>query len=192
MIGRPTKGNPMDAGEMLEAARAERARGSKIYSKAETLEANQQGIGRAVLAMARTMEQGSDASRQFDLSDFQQLNKVAIAYTRACALAGSLPSVSGLAGALGRSRTGLYEYGKVHAPFREWLQDYSDLCAEAAISAAIEGSAQAVPAIFLAKARAGWKDNDPVELRIGRADTPLGEAADPATIAAKYHALPED
>lgn len=189
-MGRPTKGEPMDAGEMLIAASAERSRGSKMYSKSETLEANQQGIGRVVGAMAQTLEQANDASRQFDLSDSEKLNQASIAYVKACAAAGLLPSVSGLAGALGRSRTGLYEYGKVHADFQVWLENYSDLCAETAISAALNGSAQAVPAIFLAKARYQWRDS--VTLEIGRPESPLGEVQDPDAIAAKYEMLPED
>ena len=168
---------------------------SRVYAgKGQTAEVNRQLICAVVADMAMEMKQAADESRRFPLSDLSSVERIAMLYVEACANKGSLPSVSGLAAALGRTRTALYKYADGHKIFADFLSDFSDRCGEVAAQAAIVGATQAIPTIFLLKSRFGFREA-PAQLEIGQlngsvtgADTQ--EAA--VEIATRYSALPQD
>lgn len=186
-MSRPAKNPPMTAEQISKLAEPT---DSRVYAgKGQTTEVNRQLVCEIVGNMAAQMEQTADESRRFPLSDLQSVERIAMQYVQTCATKGSLPSVSGLAAALGRSRTAVYKYADDHKAFADFLADFSDRCGEAAAEAAIVGAVAPVPAIFTLKARFGWRDVISIE-PIQKKSTITEEAA--VEIAEKYLALPED
>ena len=71
--------------------------------------------------------------------------------------------------------------------FSEWLDDFSDMCGEVMMSAALDKSVDTVSAIFTAKARHGWRDVITVETPI---QNPLGDTISAEEIERRYSELP--
>lgn len=175
---------PMTAAEIDELAESQGYGG-----RGQTAEVNRQLVSEIVGDMVEQMAQATDESRRFPLSDIDSVERVAREYVGACARKGRLPTVSGLAAALGRHRTTLYKYADEHKSFSDWLIEFSDRCGECASEAAMCGARAAIPTIFSLKARHGWRDVlaiEPIQQKNGITD----ESA--AAIAAKYSALPND
>ena len=101
----------------------------------------------------------------FPLSDLPQLKAATMRYVANCQESGTLPTMSGLARSLGRTRESLYRYSGRHpdSPTAEWLKLYSDFCGDALAEAALHGHVQPVFAIFVEKARYGWRDAVTIE-----------------------------
>ena len=175
---------PMTPAEIDELAESQGYGG-----RGQTAEVNRQLVCEIVGDMVEQMIQTTDESRRFPLSDIDSVERVAREYVSACARKGRLPTVSGLAAALGRHRTTLYKYADEHKGFSDWLLDFSDRCGECASEAAMCGARAAIPTIFSLKARHGWKDIiavEPIQPKNGITDE------DAAALAAKYSMLPED
>lgn len=161
-MSRPPANAPMTSEEMALAARANAE--NKMYrGREQTAEINRALVGEIVGNMAAQMEAAADEARRFPLSDMERVNQTAMEYVEACAAAGVLPTVTGAAAAMGRSRTALYKYGQDHPAFGEWLTEFSDSCGEAAAAAAIHGATAAIPTIFVLKSRHSWRDIISVE-----------------------------
>lgn len=123
------------------------------------------------------------------LNDMELVKTATEAYLIDCAGHGIMPSVRGCASFFGVSRNAVYDYARKHpgSAFSEWLENFSDLCGELLMQAAVEGTASAIPAIFTVKARYGWRENDDVPLREIRE-----RELTPEEIATKYaNMLPE-
>ena len=163
---------------------------SKVYGgRAQTTEVNRATVAEIVAGMAQQMEQAADETRRFPLSDLETVDRVARRYVIACATAGVLPTVTGAAAAMGRTRTALYKYGNDHPAFSEWLTEFSDLCGEAAAQAAIHGATKEVSTIFTLKSRHGWRDVisiEPIQQNPGITEE------DVQAISAKYLELPPE
>ena len=190
---------PMTPSEMALEAKAQSE--SRIYQgRGQTVEANRAVVGEIVGNMAEQMKAAADQSRRFDLSDLEQVNATAREYVAACAAAGVLPTVTGAAAAMGRTRTALYKYAADHKAFSDWLTEFSDCCGECAASAAIHGAVQAIPTIFTLKARHNWRDNIVIETApANNRNNLLGYDISPEEaehyaqmLAEKYAELPED
>lgn len=193
-MSRPPTNPPMTSEEMALAARANAE--NKMYrGREQTAEINRALVGEIVGNMAAQMEAAADEARRFPLSDLDRVNAVAMEYVTACASAGALPTVTGAAAAMGRSRTALYKYGQDHPAFGEWLTEFSDSCGEAAAAAAIHGATAAIPTIFTLKARHQWRDTVSIETMQERRD-PLKYEIDDEELRRKYadafKDLPED
>ena len=140
-------------------------------------------VGRAAKEMARV-----NGPEKIPLNDIEMVKAATEAYLIDCAGHGIMPTVRGCASFFGVSRNAVYDYARKHpgSAFSEWLDSFSDLCGELLMQAAVEGTASPVPAIFIAKSRYGWREND---------DMPLKEIKDreltPEEIAAKWQDLPE-
>lgn len=143
-------------------------------------------VGRAADEMAR-----ANAIEKIPLSDLARVKESAEAYLDECQKSGFLPTVRGMAARLGLSRNSVYDYQRHHpdSEFSKFLDDFSDLCAELTISAALEGSANPVVAIFLAKARANWRDSITIETPV---HDPLGPKVSVEEIMERYRDLPPD
>lgn len=161
--------------------------------RSQTITENRAAVSVIVDDMFRQLERASDGSRRIDLNDIDLVDAEARRYTAECATESVLPTVTGLASWLGRSRDSLYKHSRDHGQFRDWLNMFSDLCGTATARAAMEGTVAAIPAIFTLKARHGWSEGA-IEINVGRSD-PLDRTVDEraaAEIAAKYADLPDD
>lgn len=168
----------------------------KYTGKGQTLQANTARVSELVSAVADDMER-TRTGEKVPLSDLERIKTVATGYLRECAAAGSLPSVRGIAARLGVTRQSLYDYRKSHenSAFSKWLEDFSDMCGEVMMQAAVEGTVQAVPAIFIAKSRFQWREA-PQQIELGRINPLADDGRDTdeiaAEIATRYQGLPED
>lgn len=168
---------------------------TKYQGRSQTQLANTDGIS-ALMAASADEYRLSINGKQTELSDVDAVKRVAVEYMRDCAERGALPTVRGVASRLGVTRQSLYARAKRHpgGAFSLWLEDFSDCCAETAMIAAMAGNIREVSAIFVAKARYGWREA-PTQFEIGQlnggitgADTQ--EAA--VEIATRYSELPQD
>lgn len=143
-------------------------------------------VGRALddLMRANTVE-------KVPLGDLARVKKAAQGYLSECAERSMMPTVRGMAARLGLSRNSVYDYVKKHpgSEFSEWLDDFSDLCGEVMMEAALNRTVDTVSAIFIAKSRHGYRDS--VVLEVVN-NNPLGEARSAEEIAQQYEFLPED
>ena len=170
---------------------------TKYTGKTQTLEANTARVSALVNMAADDMERATTGER-IPLDDVERIKGIGTSYLRECSTAGILPTVRGVASRLGVTRQALYYQAKEHpnGALAKWLEDFSDLCGEICMSAAMEGTISAVPAIFVAKSRYEWRETA-TRFEIGRLN-PLsntyGEDTEETArlIAAKYAELPSD
>ena len=165
--------------------------------KQQTIAANTARVSEIVKSVADDMER-TRTGEKVPLSDMERIKAIATDYMRECAATGNLPSVRGCAARLGVSRQSLYDYRRSHenSAFSKWLEDFSDVCGETMMAAALEGAVAPVPAIFVAKSRYKWRET-PQQVELGRIDPLLSDnnrSADEiaAEIAEKYRDLPGD
>ena len=161
--------------------------------KGQTMEINARGVSAIVADTAANMRLSFTGER-VPLNDIRRVIDTATDYLDVCAQAGILPTVRGVAAYLGLSRQALYDAAARNpdGALAKWLEDFSDVCGEAVMQAAMAGVVAPVPAIFTTKARYGWRE-PPAQYEIAAKQVgPLGEEADPSEIAAKYRELPEE
>ena len=188
-MARTPKALPQTMEEMTAAAAMTKR--SKVYSKEDTLVSNESRISDAVENLAEGLENIVHPQEKILLSDVDDVQRITVQYVKACARASSLPTMSGLAKALGHSRQALYDYRKrkPNSPTAEWLEEVSDSFGETMMNYALNGTVAAVPAIFVAKARYMWRDALTIEVP---KENPLGDAIDPSIIEERYRCLPDD
>lgn len=166
----------------------------KYTGKTQTLEANMARVSALVGVAAADMERATTGER-IPLDDIDIVKTVGTAYLRECADTGVLPTVRGCAARLGYTRQNLYYHAKEHpnGTLAKWLEDFSDVCGEITMSAAMEGVVAPVPSIFVAKSRYGFREA-PAQLEVGRINPLTGTDGEPGdlaeAIAAKYADLP--
>ena len=119
-------------------------------------------VGRAADEIAR-----ANAAEKVPLHRLDKIREVAAEYLAECSEKAMLPTVRGMAARLGTSRNALYDYQRHHpeSEFSDWLEDFSDGCAEITMQAAAAGAIKEVSAIFICKARAGWREQ-PTQLEL--------------------------
>ena len=136
---------------------------ASVYRKSDTLAANEERIRNIVTLGAAGLMRVSDKDKKIRLSDTEAVKEVTIQYVNMCAKYSILPNMSGLAKALGMSRQALY-YHISHHPDNdettEWLKDCSDSFGQMMMDAALSGVVAPIPAIYMAKARYFWREND--------------------------------
>ena len=165
---------------------------TRYAGREQTQLANADGVGALVARTALEYELAGGADK-VPLNDIAAIRRTATEYLQSCADAGVLPTVRGVASRLGDSRAGLYDHAKKRpgGAFDEWLQDFSDCCAEATMQAAMTGNVKEVSAIFTTKARFGWKEL-PTQIELGPLNGNPSFSEDAELIAAKYAELPSD
>jgi len=160
----------------------------------QTLTSNAERVS-ALVEMAAEGMTKANSTEKVPLSDMARVRSTAEAYVRSCSLIGTLPTVRGCASMMGLSRQALYDAAKQRpgSEFSKWLEDFSDMCGELTMQAAMEGTVAAVPAIFVAKSRYGFRE-EPTRLEIGRIDSITGSDTQEAAIeiATKYAELPAE
>lgn len=168
---------------------------AKYEGRDQTLQTNTSRIGALVSVAANGLRNINDSADRVrvSLSNIEIVQQAADEYLQECAAMGVLPTVRGVAGKLGLTRQSLYHYAKHYpdSPFARWLEEFSDLCGELTMAAALEGNVNVVAAIFTAKARFGWRDT--ISIETPNTDDPLGPRSDPKALVAKYKdILPDD
>lgn len=179
---------PQNEDEMICEANASRQ--TKVYAgRGETVAINDEKISALVSDMADGLQKVTDPESRIQLRDTEIVQRITIQYVRVCANTSTLPTMSGLAKALGCTRQALNKYIKEHpgTPTEEWLTDFSDTCAEVMMQAALSGSVSPVPAIFIAKSRFNWRDAITIENTV---PAPLSESLSPEEIVEKYKDIP--
>ncbi len=156
--------------------------------RAQTLATNADCVGR-ISARAADELIRANATEKVPLHRLDKIKEVAIEYLKECSETGLPPSVRGVAARLGLSRGALYDYKRHHpdGEFSAWLDDFSDLCAEIVMQAAVMGAYKEASAIFTAKARASWAEVAQVELTYSNKQR-FGEGLTTEEIAEKYAA----
>lgn len=156
--------------------------------RSQTLQINNARTAELVSMAAEEMKRINSAEK-IPLTDIEMVRHASQKYLLECAKHGVMPTVRGCAAYFGLTRNALYNFARFHrgSAFQEWLQNFSDICGELLMQSAIEGTASPVPAIFVAKSRYGWRENE---------ETPLQDVEPPEPnadeIAAKYaDLLPE-
>ena len=185
---RPPKNPPQTDDEM--ALSVIQKSGLKAYRRSETIEANEKQIQKIVSVMTEGMKHKARENGKIKLSDTWAVKEITIRYMEICAENAALPTMAGLSQALGVSREALYDHVKRHPQDEtsRWIRDTSDTFGEILMQSALSGTVSAIPAIFTAKARYGWREDDS---GFDRSVEPLPDQATPEAIAEKYSDLPE-
>lgn len=146
---------------------------TRYAGREQTLSTNSARVSELVGMAAQDMAL-VNGGEKIPLSDLKRIREAASAYLDKCAMSGTLPSVRGCAAAIGVTRQALYTAARRNpdGELSQWLEDFSDICGELTMQAALEGVVAAVPAIFTAKARYGWRE-PAAQVELGRID-PLG------------------
>ena len=161
----------------------------KYLGRGQTLEMNQSLITETVSTAARQMQESSDESKRIPLTDLASVRRIAQEYLALCAGKSQLPTVTGLAARLGRSRSSLYK--ERNNAFHEFLEDFSDICGETLSQSMLYGGVAAVPGIFVLKSRYQWREA-PITIETAAPIGPLVQELSPEQIAEKYSYLPDD
>ena len=130
--------------------------------------ANTEQNSQLIAQAARELAMANDPTREkVSLWHVERVRSVAGEYLDECAQTGTMPTVRGCAARLGLTRNALYNFAERHpgSEFSEWLQDFSDLCGEVMMAAAMQGSLSAMPCIFVAKSRHGYREA-PVQIEL--------------------------
>ncbi len=179
MSGKP-KNEIMTPDEM----RISETRAGRLYSQTADR-------GLVVSAIVSNLaEELANLPQKVDLRDSEMVRKIAVAYTDACAKAGTMPHKCGLCRALGLTRQGVDWFLSHHPdePSAELLKMIFDSFAEVLSSASLASAVHPVVGIFLLKALGNYSDT--VKIETAPAKDPLGERIDIAAIAAKYDGIP--
>ena len=129
--------------------------------------------------------------QKINLKDAGMVEEIAIAYTDACAKAGTMPNKTGLCRAMGVTRQGVDWFLKHNAdePSAEYLTVVFDAYAEALSAASLAGAVHPIVSIFLLKAISGYRDT--VSIEPAPAIDPLGDRRGAEEIARDYMDLPD-
>lgn len=153
----------------------------------QTLQVNKERtseiIGKALDDMIR-----SNSAEKIPLSDLPRVKQAAQEYLKECSDRAMMPTVRGMAARLGLSRNSVYDYQRNHpdSEFAKFLDDFSDMCGEIMMAAAMDKSIDVVSAIFVCKSRHGYREVNSIELVN---NSPLGSVASAEEIAARYNYL---
>lgn len=189
----PAKRLPLTENEMT-TIETERRENSRLYKRDNAEFADTQ-IADLVSAMTEELSALSKAPKPVSLTDTERVKRLTIDYIKNCANAATLPSTSGLARALGLTRSALYDCINRKSPEEtaKWLEITKDGFAELLSNSALKNSVNPIPGIFILKSVYGLREG--LELfTTSRQDNygPFGAGLTAEELAAKYADLPED
>lgn len=163
MAGRKPKGEIMSQAEMIEAGRQKRS-ASKIY-KAASMELTDEAIS-SIVGRGLSEIMDSDSVEKINLSDINIVKEVSKQYLKACKESATLPSMAGLARAMGCSRSILYRWMKSRHETEtgQWLLMCHDLFSDVLAETALRNNSNPIVSIFLLKALFGLQDHTAIEV----------------------------
>lgn len=184
--GMPPARYPQTLEQMMQS---NEERKPKRPTRREMLEANKDSVSALVGQLASQLEQNEIEQRKISLNDTERVKDISLLYIRSCQASGCVPNLAGVALALGISRRAL-EYFKTRNPDHEtskWFNLLKEQFGETLMQAALDGAVAPIPAIFMAKANYGWRDDPEPEVQNNDGQEELS----PDAIAAKWQDLPE-
>ena len=159
-MGRKPLNNPQTYDEMVSYNEETKA-SSKLY-KAENAEFIDGQLSKMINSFSSELITAG-AKEKISLGDLRAVKEQTILYLGSCAKTATIPSIAGLARALGMTRRAIYDYinRNEYTGSAIWLEQCKDLFSDMLSNAALRGCCNPVVAIFLQKAQFG--------LKIGRA-----------------------
>ena len=160
----------------------------KRHDRREVIEANKETISALVGNLADRLEE-AEIREKINLRDAEAVKIQAMRYIRSCQISGVLPTMTGLALALGASNEHLSRFMSKNQEEEsvKWLylvkQHFADILGQSAL----DGAVAPIPAIFTLKANYGWRDDPEPEVHNNDGQ----EELTPDAIAAKYQDLPD-
>ena len=160
----------------------------KKYSRREMIEANKDTISALVGDLASRLEE-AEVREKINLKDADAVKSQAMLYIRSCQISGVLPTMAGIALALGVSPAGLANFTRMNPETEtaKWLKTVKDHLGNLLAQAALDNAVAGIPAIFTLKANYGWRDDPEPETQNNDGQ----EELTPDAIAAKYQDLPD-
>lgn len=154
----------------------------------EMLEANKDTVSDLVGNLAERLEE-AEVREPINLRDVHAVKSQTMLYIRSCQISGVLPTMTGLALAIGVAVETLsrFIHGHPEEESAKWLrlvkQQFGDLLNQSALN----GAVAPIPAIFTLKSNYGWRDDPEPEVQNNEGREDLT----PDAIAAKWQDLPE-
>ena len=185
-MGRPPRSLPQTTEQMLVTNEQNKP---KKYSRREMMEANKDTITALVGDLADRLEEAERCRTKISLGDAETVKAITLRYIRSCQISGVLPTMAGIALALGVSPNALVMYAKSHpeSDTGKWLRMVKEHFGALLSQAALDNAVAPIPAIFTLKANYGWSDNPEPEVQNNDGQ----EELTPDAIAAKWQDLPE-
>lgn len=141
------------------------------------------------LVHAKTEELAEVAvKKRCSLDDIEDLKQRTIVYLRACEETGTFPSMLGLARSLGYSRQALTTWirKKPNSETGQWLEMFSDTCADVLTQSALKNNANSIVSIFLSKSMYGLRETDELIITPNKGEIDEEEPVDVEAIKARY------
>ena len=177
---------PMTHTEMVDAE-MERKK-TRIY-KAESNEITDARISESVARIGAELEE-MRINEKVDLNDTERVKTRSAMYIDACAEASSMPTMSGFAHSMGISRRALYDFSKHNPshPTTKWIEIVNEAIEDVLSESALRNNVNAIPAIFLLKARFGLRES--VEV-VGRTEESIIDALPADALIEQAKSLPQ-
>lgn len=145
------------------------------------------------LVGAKTAELVEIATKEkVSLEDVEDVKRRTIVYLRACEETGTFPSMLGLARSLGYTRRALamWMQKKPRTETAQWLEMFSDTCADVLTQSALKNNANSIVSIFLSKSMYGLRETDELIITPNKSDRDdYEEPVDVAAIKARYNII---
>lgn len=135
-------------------------RGNSLY-KAQSGEYQEDKLKE--LVAANTTELAKAATKEkVALENIEEVQKRTIIYLRACEETGTFPSMLGLARSFGYSSRALnhWRQNKPKTETAQWLEMFSDCCADILSQSALKNNANSIVSIFLSKSMYGLRETN--------------------------------
>lgn len=176
----------------MDQALAKR-RSSSTFPRALKNEENQKVISNITRFHKEALAHSINESTKISLDDVAGVQEVTLRYMEACERVGMLPTMSGLASAIGTYREMMYSFIRHNPdhPTAKFLSQVSDTFGEIMMQSAASTAIQPIVSIFLAKARYGFREEDGINLASGNGAGSGGEFVSAEKIAEKYNNLPD-
>ena len=190
-MGRKPLNNPQTYDEMVSYNEETKA-SSKLY-KAENAEFIDGQLSKMINSFSSELITAG-AKEKISLGDLRAVKEQTILYLGSCAKTATIPSIAGLARALGMTRRAIYDYinRNEYTGSAIWLEQCKDLFSDMLSNAALRGCCNPVVAIFLQKAQFGLRETSTLEIAPARTSDPLGPRMSVEELEARIDALPDD
>lgn len=184
--GRRPKNLPQTTEQMLITNEQNKP---KKYTRREMIEANKDTITALVGDLADRLEEAERYKTKINLRDSEAVKDITLRYIRSCQISGVLPTMAGIALALGVTPVSLSAFmgRNPDEETSKWLKMVKDHFGALLAQAALDNAVAGIPAIFTLKANYGWRDDPEPEVQNNDGQ----EELTPDAIAAKWRELPE-
>ena len=184
------KNPPQDMEEMV-ISETQRV-GNKLLEREQMADFNSEQISNMVNRVGGELR--AVPKNPVSLSDISSVKQITLDYFTACEKAGTIPSMSGLARALGHSRQNLYNCVNRQSPkdAAAWFELCKDAISEMLETSSMTNTINSIVGIFLLKASYGYREGAEIFISKQNNYGPFGAGLTAEELAAKYADLPED